>query len=113
MDKVLILGIIAIDGTGMTKWDKFDKAEDYMYELRVIGNNNRKLELFFAVQSKFSVVELVKAELEYCKKKWFSIMTKKINMKHIKWIGFLNGPYIKFTNNDLYIKEIHQITNIE
>ena len=34
-------------------------------------------------------------------------------MKHIKQISFLNGPYIKFTNNDLYIKEIHQITDIE
>ena len=33
----------------MTKQDEFDKVEDYIYEPRVIGNNNRKVELFFAV----------------------------------------------------------------
>ena len=84
-----------------------------MHEQRVIGNNIKKVELFFAVQSKFSVVELIKTELEYCKKKQISIMTKKTSMKYIKQISFLNGPYIKFANNDLYIKEIHQITDIE
>ena len=56
---------------------------------------------------------MVKSEMEYCKQKHISVITKKTNMKHIKHISFLNEPCIKYANNDLYTQEIHHNTNIE
>ena len=67
VEKGLISGTITTNGTGIVKRDDFDKVEDYIYDPRVIVNVTKKVELFFAIQSKHSVVKMVKSELEYYK----------------------------------------------
>ena len=95
----MISGTITNDGIGIAEWDKFDKVEERLCNLRVVGNKVKKVELFHAIQSKHTVAELVKSEIESCKKKQISTMIKKnTNMKYIKCIRFLNGPCTKYSN---------------
>ena len=87
---------------GIVKLDNYDKVKKWLWNPRVIGNKVKKVDLFYVIQSKYAVVELVKSEIEYCKEKQISIIIKNKNIKHVKYIGFLNSLCIKYSNIEFY-----------
>ena len=80
----------------MTKWDEFKVINDQMYEPRVFGKKNYKVPVFFKVQSKLSIPELVKEQLNLIKEYGFSLSIKEMKEEYAIRVGILLGVNLQF-----------------
>ena len=57
----------------------------------MLGKKDKKVQIFFKVQSALGTLYLIKKQLEHCKTKKGSLTTKVKDSEHTKWVSFLRG----------------------
>ena len=77
-----------------------------MFELRVVGNRIKRLELFFKVSTKSSVRILVENQIELLKKNHMRIAFKNMKNKYVARIGFFTRLVIQYANTNYYKEAI-------
>ena len=90
----------------MIKRDKFEEIKDQIYEPRAFGKRNCKVQIYFKVQSKLSIPELVKDQQEIIRKYEFSLSTKETREEHTTRISILLGVNLQFASKLWYCKNI-------
>ena len=92
--------------------ENFNNITNWINDPRVIGKKYKKVEIFFEVQIRLSVLNLVRAQLEYCDQYRIGVYSKFTDLEHIKQIGFTIGINIKLASITWYRKKIERILNI-
>ena len=57
----------------------------------MLGKKDKKVQIFFKVESVLGTLYLIKKQLEHCKTKKVSLTTKVKDSEHIKWVSFFRG----------------------
>ena len=89
-----ILALIDFEGNKMREGFN-DEIDNWLYLVRVIGKEVRKVYIFFKVQTQSKVIELVHKQKEFCKNHMMNVATKMTEPEHTKRIGFLTGVHLK------------------
>ena len=91
-----------IDMNGNTRREDYGEIKEWMYPPRVIGKYTKRTQIFFKVQTKLSVIELVKNQEEYWKKYNLGLTTKGTNLVHTQKIGYIAGANVKLSSEKWY-----------
>ena len=99
-----IAGVICKDS--MTKRDRFEEVDNWLYELRAFGKWNCKVQIYFKVQSKLSIPELVKDQHQKIKTYGYSFSTKETREEYTTRISILLGVNLQFVSKLWHHKNI-------
>ena len=88
------------------KREAFNKVEDQVYDPRTIGKKNCKVQVLFTVQTQKSILELVKYQKDYIKKKEISLSTKETRKEHTTCISIIIRVNIQFASKKWHKQNI-------
>ena len=103
--------VVKVDGN--TRREDFIEVNNQVYKKRIIGVKNKKIQVFFKVQTELSIAELVKKQYEFCKENKIRVTIKVTIPEHIKRVGLFIRINNKISSAKWYKKQIEDLIVIQ
>jgi hypothetical protein len=80
----------------------FNDYNLYLSEARVSGRDTTRVEIFFTIDTTYSVRELIEEDLPFLKRENLWLEEKRTENEHTNKVGFLSGPIVEKANMKWY-----------